>query len=545
MSGGLRLRRLRLLHFSPRNAADRRVLASQLQEAADGHMVARPRRGTPDAERGADDAVIAPERGREDCDRLIRDLAARGALPDRIVHLWLLTADEGHRPGSSFFHRTQEQGFWNLLHLAQALAAEDAPPAHWLVVTSDAQQIRREGLRHPAKATAMGPALVIPREFPGTTVAVLDLPVPRTGKGAPLDPALLAEALATPANTVAAVRYGIRHERGLRQAPLDPAPVDLTGPVLITGGFGGIGLTIAEALIRRTGAPVVLIGRNALPPRADWDRILRASADVTARRIRAVRKLEEAGGRVLTLAADVANVEDMRAARAAAEAAFGPLRGVIHAAGVVDDAPILSKSPAAIEDVFTPKIHGTEVIDTVFPDGTLDWMVLFSSTSTMTAPAGQVDYVSANEYLNAVAQARAGGRTRVTAIDWGIWQGVGMAAEAMEARTGRTPPPATPISAPLLDAMGFDGEGNRIFTATWTTARWVLDEHRTRDGRALVPGTGIVELAAQALRTPKARSGIEVLRAVKRALNLRIAAHLGLTIDRDLERRFDLVFPVW
>lgn len=58
-------------------------------------------------------------------------------------------------------------------------------------------------------------------------------------------------------------------------------------------------------------------------------------------------------------------------------------------------------------------------------------------------------------------------------------------------------------------------------------------------------GRRLAELAAQALRTPKARSGIEVLRAVKRALNLRIAAHLGLTIDRDLERRFDLVFPVW
>ena len=58
-------------------------------------------------------------------------------------------------------------------------------------------------------------------------------------------------------------------------------------------------------------------------------------------------------------------------------------------------------------------------------------------------------------------------------------------------------------------------------------------------------GRRLAELAAQALQTPQARSGIEVLRTVKRALNLRIAAHLGLTIDQDLERRFDLVFPVW
>ena len=58
-------------------------------------------------------------------------------------------------------------------------------------------------------------------------------------------------------------------------------------------------------------------------------------------------------------------------------------------------------------------------------------------------------------------------------------------------------------------------------------------------------GRRLAELAARALRTPEARSSIEVLRAVKRALNLKIAAHLDLTIDRDLERQFDLVFPIW
>ena len=58
-------------------------------------------------------------------------------------------------------------------------------------------------------------------------------------------------------------------------------------------------------------------------------------------------------------------------------------------------------------------------------------------------------------------------------------------------------------------------------------------------------GRRLAELAARALRTPEAPARIEVLRAVKRALNLRIAAHLDLTIERDLERQFDLVFPIW
>ena len=127
-------------------------------------------------------------------------------------------------------------------------------------------------------------------------------------------------------------------------------------------------------------------------------------------------------------------------------------------------------------------------------------MVLFSSVSTITAPAGQVDYVAANAYLNAVAHARAGDKTRVVAIDWGVWSGIGMAADAMQARLRDDEPEATPVREPLLDGMTTDASGNRQFRATWRARdRWVIDEHRTRAGDALLPGTGYLELAAEAL----------------------------------------------
>ncbi len=74
----------------------------------------------------------------------------------------------------------------------------------------------------------------------------------------------------------------------------------------------------------------------------------------------------------------------MRAAVAAGTERFGPIHAVIHAAGVIDDGPLLTKSPAAVEEVFAPKLHGTHVLDAIFPDGSLDLMVVFSSTSTVT-----------------------------------------------------------------------------------------------------------------------------------------------------------------
>ena len=179
---------------------------------------------------------------------------------------------------------------------------------------------------------------------------------------------------------------------------------------------------------------------------------------------------------------------------------FGPVRAVIHAAGVVDDGPLMLKTPAQVEEVFAPKLHGTLVLDRLFPDGALDLMVVFSSTSTVTGPAGQIDYVAANEFLNAYAKSRSGGKTKVVALNWGIWAGVGMAAEALADRTGTLPAPRLPIHAPMLDEAGFDAQGNRLFTAAYAVDRWVLDGHRTASGQALIPGTGTIEIAAEALR---------------------------------------------
>ncbi|SEP95190.1 type I polyketide synthase [Thalassovita taeanensis] len=473
--------------------------------------------------------TIAPERGRESYDQLLHDLSLTGKLPTRIAHFWLLTDHETFRPGSSFFHRNQEHGFYSLFFLAQALSDQNVPlPLHVSVITSGAAQVRAEPLPYPDKATVIGPAKVIPQEFPGLTVSTLDITLParpksrRAPDAARLDPLvtqILDDLLATPSNVTAALRGEKRFELSFKPTDLhrrntDVIPTRNRGTYLITGGFGGIGLTIAEALITQAEANIVLLARNPLPPRPTWPEYLAKTApnDPLSRRILAVQRLEQMGGQVLVLPADVSNIEDMRNALSKAHETFGEIHGVIHAAGVIADAPIVGKSLTDIEDVFTPKIHGTQVLDTLFPDGTLDWMVLFSSSSTVTAPAGQVDYVAANEYLNAFAKARSGGKTRVVAIDWGIWSDVGMAADAMAARTGtQTPAAPQPANTALLDQMSFAPDGTRIFTANYTVAdRWVLNEHRTKAGNALLPGTGYLELIAEALHAQGEASPFEI-----------------------------------
>lgn len=500
-----------------------------------GHRVAEVHPGDAFGRTGEDTYVLAPERGREGYDALVRDLVARGAPPSRIAHFWLVTRAESFRPGSSFFHRNLERGFFSLMFLAQALSDENLPvPLHLTVVTSGAAQVQAEALPYPEKATVQGPVRVIPRELPGITCAALDVELPsaraqlfggrlraaltdpfagRRAVGDALDKVagrVLEDLLARPANTVAAFRGDKRFELGFRPMRLAPVaeteglPIGTGDVCLITGGFGGIGLAIAEDLVKRSGARLVLLARHAPPPREAWDGYLRGHGpyDEGARRIRALQRLEALGAEVLVVAADVCNLEEMRAAVAQATARFGRIHGVIHAAGVVRDGPLLAKNQAVVEDVFTPKIHGTQVLHELFPDGALDWMALFSSTSTVTAPAGQIDYVAANEYLNAYARSRAHDRTRVVAVNWGIWNEVGMAAAAVAERTGaQAEVPRTPAGMPLLDEATFDAQGARLFTSTFRVAdRWLLDGHRTSAGDALVPGTGFLELAAEALR---------------------------------------------
>ncbi len=483
--------------------------AARLRAA--GHEVHTVRAGDAFGRDGQGGYILAPERGREGYDALIADLVSHGHAPNRIAHFWLVTREEKFRPGSSFLHRNLEQGFHSLMFLAQALAEENLPrPIHLTAFTTGAAQVKGEGLAYPEKATLLGPARVIPRELPGVTVSTLDLtlpPAPRRGAAdlSDLTDRVLEELLQNPAEGLAALRGARRYVQEVRAQALPDAGATLPqgAHVLITGGFGGIGLTVAEDLIRRHGAKITLIARRALPERSLWPRWLAGHdpADPISRRILALQRLESLGGQITVAPADVCNFEDMRAAVAQAEAQFGRVQAVIHAAGVVSDGLLMTKTPAQVEDVLSPKVHGTLVLDKLFPDGSLDLMVLFSSTSTITGPAGQIDYVAANEFLNAYSKSRAGGKTRVVALNWGIWTGVGMAAEALAERTGDRPAaPKVAIKAPMLDEATFDTKGNRMFTAGYGMDRWVLDGHRTKSGQALIPGTGYLEIVAEAMR---------------------------------------------
>ncbi len=511
---------------------------------ARGDKVVSVYEGDAYARRSENEYALSPERGKEGYAALMRDLVAQGQTPDRVLHLWLLEADETFRPGSNLFHHHQERGFFSLLFLAQALGDESVPPAHLTVVTNGMQRVGDEPLPYPDKATVLGPVRVLPRELEGFTARAVDVELPRKSErlfGGTLRMALvdpfsgkkrvereldalvdrLEEELAGPAASEVVAWRGDRRFlwtlEPTRLAPVDEGrpPLAEGSTVLITGGLGGLGLTMAEHLARVAKAKLVLLGRSPLPPRDQWASWMRqhGAEDRVSRKLRRLLDVEEAGGEVLVVSADVTNVEEMREAVEKARAAFGPIRGVLHTAGVVNDDLIALKTQSDVEEVLTPKIQGTRVLEEVLDDEPLDFVVLFSSTSTATAPPGQVDYVAANAYLDAYAQARAGeARPRVTSLHWGIWNEVGMAAEAQRDESeGAGEPVGEQPEHPVLDGRVRDAHGRAVLRGVIAPeTHWLLDGHRTKAGHALVPGTGYLELARAALRAQSEHGDFEV-----------------------------------
>lgn len=484
-----------------------------------------------------DEYVLSPELGLAGYESLVKDLVRADRLPDRVAHFSLLaTDDRDFRPGSSFFHRNQELGFQSLVYLAQAWTSAGVQRSLSIsVATMGAQAVPGSGtVPFPEQATVLGPVQVIPREIADVSVSTFDLDPAQVAEAVGVvrrqagsiarrmrsiafeSPAtesslideVVAEVRAPIEDTVVAIRGERRYVRDVRRTRLpgpDNAVLRRRGVVLITGGLGGIGLSVAEALHRERGARVALLARRGLPPRDTWDEVLgRLGADhPTAVRIRGVRSLEEEGAEVLVVEGDVTDPESLNAAVARVRSELGELNGVVHAAGVIDDALLVTKSPMQMEDVLAPKVYGTLVLETATASDPLDLFVVFASTSTVTAPIGQVDYVAANSFLNAFAESRrARGDRHVRAVNWGVWDEVGMAASAAAAESSGDPEDVEVRRASHLffDEVRRATDGVVRLSISWNERdSWQLDEHRTGEGAAVVAGATYLELARASL----------------------------------------------
>lgn len=378
---------------------------------------------------------IHPDKG-DDYDLLLRELRDQGKVPGKIVHCWTLTTEPSTTLSQDIVDQMLERGFYSLLNLVKTLSMLGMDTCDISIITNYLQNISGSEVVCPEKALITGHSLVIPQEFVSIRVRSIDIVLQEALREEKSSLRLLVEELTTPpTDPIIAFRGHSRWEQAFEPTPLElkdishpDMPFREEGVYLVTGGMGGIGLGMAERIARTAPrARIVLVGRSGMPPREEWA-ALRETHDETdthlGRQLHTIRHMEEdLGAQVLPLKADVANEEQMRGAIAQTLATFGQLHGVVHAAGVPGIGMMQLKTREHIEGVFTPKVRGTIILDRVLADVPVEFIVLFSSiTSAIGGGPGQVDYCSANAFMDVYAQRHSNRLDRKTiSVNWGEW----------------------------------------------------------------------------------------------------------------------------
>ena len=358
-----------------------------------------------------------------------------------------MTTDDEMRPYARSELENQAEkakNFFSLLYLAQALESvkqliPGSAKVEITVITNQLEDVTGSESLRPDKALLLGPCKVIPQEYAYLTCRLVDVEMPadNTAKNR-LVRQIVAESQTDPVSSMVAYRgphrwvktfepiqYPQNGKMGLRN----------NGVYLITGGLGGIGLTLAEHLARNYRAKLVLLGRSPLPAREHWAKVIstRDNADPTLGKIEKVLQLEALGAEVLVLQADVAMQGELEAAVSQAYERFRTIHGVIHSAGEAGSGLISEKTEEMITKVFAPKVRGTHALQAVFRNESLDFMLLCSSLAAIAGGLNKVDYCAANAYQDAVARtvtrtADHEGAFPVISVNWDGWRDVGMAA---------------------------------------------------------------------------------------------------------------------
>jgi NADP-dependent 3-hydroxy acid dehydrogenase YdfG/acyl carrier protein len=342
------------------------------------------------------------------------------------------------------------------LALVQSLAQQPGdPPALW-IVTLGAHAVTSEG-ECPgfAQASVLGLARTIAIEFPDLRCTTVDLDP--LGDISPLvDELLLSDGedrVAFRGND----RYVPRLESYAPSVSSVASTIHADATYLITGGLGGLGLRMARWLADQGARSLVLLGRSA-PSTQAGD---------------AIAEIRALGVTVEVHTANVARRSELAAILDGVTASMPPLRGIIHAAGVLDDGVLVQQTWDRFMTVLAPKVHGAWNLHELTSGVALDFFVLCSSVASVFGAPGQGAYAAGNAFLDALAaHRRTSGRVGLS-INWGVWAEVGMATRVEEQGRRRVLTAIRPMSpeaclACLERAFSFPDAQVIVADADWT-----------------------------------------------------------------------------
>jgi amino acid adenylation domain-containing protein len=380
-------------------------------------------------------------------DALFDEIIRLEQIPDKIVHLWSITANhQNHNQlDIQWVDKIQDLGFYSLLSIAQVIGKKHLDHHMEItVVTNNMHSVTSGDGWSPEKSTVLGPVKIIPLEYSNIRCRSIDIGLSEPGhvqREQLLDQLLeeLTVEIWEPIVAFYSHRWWVPifETMQLEESQKKSSILRQEGVYLITGGLGGIGLYLAEYLAKTVCAKLVLTGRSAFPPEDQWEEWLstKNKNDVVTQKIRKMKELKKAGAEVLVFSADVTDGQQMQEVAAQALEAFGRINGVLHCAGLPDGEVIQRRTRETTEQILAAKVRGTLVLDRVLKGIPLDFFVFCSSTASILGGIGQVGYCAANNFLDAFAHYKGSNDNNgifSISINWERWQNVGIAAIAEE-----------------------------------------------------------------------------------------------------------------
>ena len=372
---------------------------------------------------------VCPSRA-DDFSAVLSQALTDRRLPCRgVIHLWGLDSTPADQTTPASLRADQELGCASLLYLTQALSEAEyaGRPLLWSA-TRGAQAVDAGSVLNASQTPLWGLGRTIATEHSSLWGGLVDLdPAAPAGKTARV---LADTILAGDGENQVAWRGGERYVARLvsRAESREEAGLRCKSDAsyLLTGGLGALGLQVAKSMVAAGARELIFLQRSKLPPRHAWAEVEPGSH--IADQIAAVQQLESKGARVHVFSADVAREDHVEEVLREARNSLPPVRGIIHAAGILDDAILSQLNQGRLEQVMAPKVSGAWNLHRLTSNLPLDFFVCFSSLASVLGSPGQANYAAANAGLDGLMHYRRRLGLPALSVNWGPWSEVGMAA---------------------------------------------------------------------------------------------------------------------
>ncbi|MFB2921205.1 MULTISPECIES: SDR family NAD(P)-dependent oxidoreductase [Aerosakkonema] len=347
--------------------------------------------------------TIAPDKA-DHYQRLFKSLVASNITIGQILHLWTYDQYIGEISSLEALEQAQEEGIYSLLFLVQALAEVQGSEhsIKLLFISSHIQSILSNDPIAYEKSAVLGLLKTIPQELPWLNCRHIDLPFENIEANGAY---ILQELQVSSKEREVAYRNGQRFVPRLEKVnfssfPKSPITFKQGGTYLLTGGLGGVGIQIAQYLLKHYQARLLLVGRTSLSHKSNWNTHLEQK-DSISQRLKAYQELLLIGGEIIYEDVDICDEKQLLSIVEKAKAKWGKsLDGIIHLAGIFHEQLVVEETQKNLAAVLRPKTLGSWVLHQLIKDNPDSIIINFSSLHSFFGSTAVGGYAAANSFLN-------------------------------------------------------------------------------------------------------------------------------------------------